>query len=335
MKKYGTTLPQFLHAFFHEWLGRQRNSSRHTVLSYRDSLRMFLRFTAGRLKKAVATLAVEDLTATEIIDFLDHVEKERGVKIATRNCRLAAIHSFFKFVVDRDPLLAAQCDAILRIPVKRGPKRTLRYLDAEEVAAILSQPDRSTRRGQRDHTLLALLYNTGARISEVLHLCPSSVRLESPAQVTLLGKGRKERICPLWAETAAIIGELLKRQPRKVGEPIFANRYGNPLGATGVRFLLGQYVRQAQKLLPRLAEKRVSPHLFRHTAAVHLGAAGVDATVIRSWLGHVSLDTTMIYLNATLEMKRKAIEQADGAARPSQSPAWKPDDSLLAWLDSL
>jgi site-specific recombinase XerD len=202
-----SNLPQLLHAFFHDWMARQRNASRHTILSYRDTWRMFLRFVAERLQKPVAALRLENLTAFEIIGFLDHVEKDRGASIATRNCRLAGLHSFFMFLADREPLAAAQCDAILRIPAKRGPKRSVRYLDADEVAAILAQPDRLNRRGQRDHALLALLYNTGGRISEVLNLCPRAIRLDSPAQVTLHGKGRKERICPLWPETATLLKE--------------------------------------------------------------------------------------------------------------------------------
>src|SRR5437667_3033857 len=292
------SLPQLLHYFFHNWMGAQRNASRNTIVSYRDCWRLFLRFVAERRQRNVARLGLADLTAEEVVAFLDHIEKDRGATIATRNCRLAALHSFFRFVASREPLAAKQCESVLRIPVKRGPKRSPTYLDSEEVSAVLAQPARRTLLGERDYTLLVFLYNTGARISEALGLCPKAMRLEKPAQVRLYGKGRKERICPLWAETAALLQALLKRQPRLPDEPIFVNRYGAPLGASGARFRLQQYVRAAAKRAPRIADKRVSPHTWRHTAAVQLIAAKVDPAVIRSWLGHASLDTTNHYAQA-------------------------------------
>jgi site-specific recombinase XerD len=329
------TLPYWLHAFFHEWLGEQRNCSRHTVLSYRDTWRLYLRFVAGLRRRPVSALTLADLTADEVLAFLRHVESERRASIGTRNCRLAAIRSFYRFVADREPLAAVQCAAVLRIPIKKGPRSVLAYLDSEEVAAIISQPDRSSLEGQRDHALLAFLYNTGARIQEALDLCSSSIRFAAPAQVKLYGKGRKERMCPLWPETAALLAALLKRQPRPDREPVFVNRYGQPLGAAGVRFKLAQYVRAAAKELPSLQKKRVHPHTFRHTTGVQLVAAGVDITVIRSWLGHVSLDTTNHYARANLETKRRALEQVDRSTRPGKPPRWQRNPDLLNWLDSL
>lgn len=245
------------------------------------------------------------------------------------------MHSFFRFLADREPLAAQQCEGILRVPTKRGPKRTLAYLEFQEVEAVLAQPDRKSLLGQRDHALLALLYNTGDRLSEVLALCPRAIRLDTPAQVHLVGKGRKERTCPLWPETTALLTALLKRQPRPLDEPVFMNRYGRPLGASGTRFRLKKYVRSAARQTPRIADKRVSPHTFRHTAAVHLIAAGVDVVVVQSLLGHASLGTTNHYAQANLETKRKAIEQVDGAARPGKPPRWRRDADLIAWLDSL
>jgi site-specific recombinase XerD len=330
-----TSLPQLLHSFFHDWMAAQRNASRHTIISYRDCWRLFLRFVAERRHCNVARLGMADLTAEEVLAFLDHIEKDRSGAIATRNCRLAALHSFFSFVASREPLAAKQCEAILRIPVKRGPKRSPCYLELEEVDAILNQPDRQSILGYRDYTLMALLYNTGARISEALALCPRAIRLEAPAQVRLLGKGRKERICPLWPETVALLEALLKRQPRLPDEPIFVNRYGAPLSPSGARFRLQQHVRAAAKQIPRIADKRVSPHSWRHTAAVQLIAAKVDPAIIRSWLGHSSLETTNLYAQANLETKRKAIEQVDGTIRPAQPPRWKRNPDLLTWLDSL
>jgi site-specific recombinase XerD len=330
-----TSLPHLLHSFFHEWLGQQRNLSRHTVLSYRDTWRLFLRFVASRKGRSVAQLALTELNETEVLAFLQHSEQERRVSIGTRNCRLAGLRSFFSFVADREPLAVAQCAEVLRIPTKRAAKPALCYLETDEVAAILSQPDRSTVEGQRDHVLLAVLYNTGARIQEALNLCPRAVRLEPPAQVRLFGKGRKERICPLWPETVDLLKALLKRQPRGDDEPIFVNRYGRPLGAAGVRFKLDQYVEAAAQRVPSLGSKHVSPHTFRHTAAVQLVSAGVDVTVIRSWLGHARLDTTNHYARANVDAKRKALELVDSTTRPGKPPRWKRDAELLSWLDSL
>jgi len=329
------SFPQLLHAYFYDWMAHQRNASRHTVLSYRDAWRLFLRFVAKRCKKEVAKIILTDLTPITILAFLDHLEKDRSATIATRNCRLAALHSFFTFLADREPLATAQCDAVLRIPAKRGPKHSLGYLEEDEVKAILAQPDQKTLRGQRDYTLFSLLYNTGARISEILELTPKAIRLEPPAYIKIIGKGRKERLTPLWPETADLLSALLRRTPRREDEPVFVNRYRQPLRASGVRFLLRQYVRAASKQWPRLAEKRVVPHSFRHTCAAHLLAHGVDITVVRDWLGHVSLDTTMIYTHTTLENKRKALEQLDPKAVTKGPSLWQRDAGVLAWLDSL
>jgi site-specific recombinase XerD len=330
-----TPFPQLLHAFFHDWLVRQRNVSHHTVLSYRDSWRLFLRFVAAAKKSSVAKLGLSDLTAVEVLAFLDDIEQVHKSSIGTRNCRLSALHSFFRFVADREPLAAAQCAAVLRIPTKQAPKPEVRGLEEDEISAILAQPDRSKFEGQRDHVLLAVLFNTGARIQEALNLTPQALRLESPFQVRLFGKGRKERTCPLWPETVDLLKAFLKRKPRREDEQIFVNRYGAPLGASGVRFKLKQYVAAAAKKVPSLSGKRVSPHGFRHSTAVSLVAAGVDVTVIRSWLGHESLDTTNVYARANLETKRKALEKVDRSMRPDKPPRWKREVALLEWLDSL
>jgi site-specific recombinase XerD len=278
---------------------------------------------------------LEDLAEGEVLAFLHHIESTKSVSIGTRNCRLAAIRSFFRFVAEREPATSSQCAAILRIPTKKTSSRDVCYLDEDEVAAILRQPDRSTPEGQRDHALLSLLYNTGARIQEALDLRPMDVRFKAPAQVRLIGKGRKERVCPIWAETAQLLAALLKRMPRGEDERVFVNRYGQPLGAAGVRYRLDQYVDAAAKSLPALAKKRITPHTFRHTVGVALVSAGVDVTVIRNWLGHVSLDTTNHYARANLETKRKALEKLGKTTRPDKPPRWRRNADLLSWLDSL
>jgi site-specific recombinase XerD len=330
-----TSFPALLHTFFHEWLGEQRNLSRHTVLSYRDTWRLFLRFASERHHRPIVELSLVDLNAAVVLAFLRYVEEKREVSIGTRNCRLAALRAFFAFVAHREPSAMAQCAEIARIPTKINHRPAVCYLEANEVSEILKQPDRSKPEGQRDHVFFAFLYNTGARIQEALNVRPSDIRFESPAQVRLFGKGRKERICPLWPETVALLRALLKRQPRTDDEPVFVNCYGHPLGAAGVRFKLQQYVQAAAKVLPSLAKKSISPHKFRHAAGVMLVAAGVDITVIRSWLGHVRLDTTNIYARANLETKRKALEKIDASIRPGKPPRWKADPQLMIWLDSL
>jgi site-specific recombinase XerD len=328
-------LAGLLHAYFHEWLVEQRNASHRTILAYRDTWRLFLRFVAERQKRKVAALRTEDLTGVEVLAFLQHIERDRQGSIRTRNCRLAAIRSFFAFVADREPRAARLCSEVLHVPFKRAPKKAVSYLESAEVSAILSQPDRSSAEGQRDHTLLSFLYNTGARIQEALDLRPQDIHLKSPAHVRLMGKGQKERISPLWPETAEVLAALLRRCPRRVDEPLFVNRYGEPLTASGFRFRLRQYVKAAAQHVPTLSRKRITPHIFRHTTAVHLVAAGVDVTVIRSWMGHAHLETTNHYAQANLEAKRRALEQVDTKLRPAKPPRWKREADLLAWLDSL
>ena len=327
--------PRLLHAFFYEWMVQQRNASVHTVRSYRDTWRLFLRFVAQRGERPVARLVLCDFTASEVSAFLNYTEQERKDTIGTRNCRLSALRSFFDFIAAREPTAIAQCVDVLHIPTKRAPIRSPLYLEPDEVKAILAQPDRSTIEGQRDHALLSFLYNTGARVQEALDVCPRAIRFDSPGCVRLYGKGRKERVCPLWPETASLLKSLLRRRPRADDEALFVNRYGVPLGASGVRFRLAEYVSAAASIVPSLKSKHVTPHSFRHATASHLVAAGVDITVIRSWLGHVSLDTTNHYAQANLETKRKALERIDNSSRPGKPPSWKHDKSVLAWLDTL
>lgn len=329
------SLTALLHDFFHEWMGKQRNLSPHTVHSYRDTWKLLLRFASDRKRCEVTHLSLADFDQDDVLAFLEHLENDRKVSIGTRNCRLAAIHSFFAFVARQEPLAVAQCKEIADIPVKKRSKPAMCYMDSEEIAAILREPDVSKIEGQRDYVLLAFLYNTGARIQEALDVCPRAIRFESPFQVELLGKGRKSRICPLWPETVDLVRALLRRQPRPDNEPIFVNRYGQPLGAAGVRCKLKQYVDAASRHLPSLARKRITPHTWRHSVGVQLVAAGVDVTVIRNWFGHARLDTTNLYARANLETKQKALEQVDPSMKPGSPPRWKRDPELMEWLDSL
>ncbi len=326
--------PAIIHAFFTDWLGRQRELSPHTIRSYRDTWRLFLRFLEGHRSRSLERLALSDVSVADVLAFLEHHESTRQISTGTRNCRLAGLRALFDFAARRDPTAIAQAAQIRQIPRRRGMQRPICYLEHEEVDAILAQPDRSTPEGQRDHALFALLYNTGARIQEALDLCPQAVRFETPCSAQLFGKGRKERITPLWPETAALLLALLRRRPRAPDQPIFVNRYGERLGASGVRLKLAQYVAAAAKNVPSITRKRISPHTFRHSTAVHLVAEGVDTPVIRALLGHAQLETTAHYAQANLQTKRDALARLSlpGSAGRSR---WRRTASVLDWLDSL
>lgn len=322
-----------LQSFFYEWLVKQRDLSTHTIRSYRDTWKLFLRFAAERCQRPVAKLTLEDLSADQVLGFLEHLERDRKVSVGTRNCRLAALRSFFSYVASREPLAFAQCTTVLHIPTKRAPTRVPVHLEPKEIKLILDAIAEDSVLGQRDHALLNFLYTTGARIQEALDVCPRDIRFEHPPCVRLFGKGRKERISPLWPETTALLKSLLRRQPRPDDQPLFVNRYGRPLGASGVRQKLALYSARAASLAPALLKKRITPHSFRHSAAVSLVSAGNDTTVIRSFLGHASLDTTNLYAQANLATKREALERLEPPA--SRPPRWKRERGILEWLDSL
>ncbi len=329
----GIALAPLLQGFFHDWLVKQKDVSAHTVRSYRDTWKLFLRFAADHHRQPVTKLHLSDLSAPEVLAFLEHLERDRHVSVGTRNCRLAAVRSFYSFVASREPLAIAQCTAVLHIPKKRTVTRAPSHLEPRDVELIVSGIKTDSPEGHRDHVLFNFLYNTGARIQEALNVCPREIRFEAPPCVRLFGKGRKERLCPLWPETVALLRSLLRHRPRPDNEPVFISRYGEPLGATGVRYKLAQYVAAAVKVSPALLKKRITPHSFRHAAAVSLVSSGTDVTVIRSWLGHASLDTTNIYAQANLEAKRAALERMDPPS--SRRPRWKREPGLIEWLESL
>lgn len=328
------SLPALLHAFFLDHLVKERNASVHTVRSYRDTWSLFLRFAAGRHRRAIERLTIDELGAPEALAFLDHVEHDRHAGIGTRNCRLAALKSFYAFVATREPALLAQCAAVLNVRTKRKTMAPPTHLEAAEVDAILAQPDRACPAGLRDFVLLAFLYNTGARIQEALDVRPIDLRFAAPACARLTGKGRKVRVCPLWPETVTALRDLLARSPRREDEPLFQSRSGHALGATGVRFKLAKYVAAAAKEVPTLATKRVTPHTFRHSTAVALVSVGTDLTVIASWLGHASLETTNWYARANLATTRAALERVQPPTA-RRAVRWKRDPGVLAFLEAL
>jgi site-specific recombinase XerD len=332
------TLARALRGFFAEYLPGVRGASPHTVRSYRDALALLMRFLAVRKGCPVVKLDLGDLDHAGLLAFLSHLESDRGNCVATRNSRLAAIHALVRYVAAQHPECIETCQRLLAVPFKRANLRTVEYLEAEEFRAMLDATDRQTANGRRDHALLLTLFNTGARVQELLDLRPRDLQLEHPFQVRLQGKGRKERLCPLWRQTAEVLRALLTdtelddRSPKR----LFRNRRGEPLTRFGVRYLLQRYARQAQAAAPSLGRKRVHPHTLRHSAAVHLLQAGVDLVTISHWLGHASIETTNRYAAVDLETKRAAIARAGpiGDIDPVLA-LWRSNASILDWLEAL
>jgi integrase/recombinase XerD len=304
-----TKLAMALRTFFAQHLPLTRGLSSRTVLSYRDTFVLLLRFLATRHDCGVVDLEVEHLRTDDVLAFLDHLEMQRKNSVATRNARLAAIHSFARFLATRDPEQVEEAQRLLAIPIKRGPARAVDYLEGEEIAAMLGAA--AQRRDHvRDRALLLTLFNTGARVQELLDIRTGDLQLDRPTFVRLRGKGRKERLCPLWPETVAALQTLLSSLTEENAIPIFRNHRGEPMTRFGVRYLLRRYAGRAQKAAPTLGVKRVHPHVYRHSAAVHLLRAGVDLVTISHWLGHASVETTNRYAAIDLETKRKALERA-------------------------
>lgn len=319
--------------FFTRRLMQQRHASSHTVSSYRDTFRLLLTFTTARTGKAPSSLAWQDIDAPLISAYLDDLEDRRGITARSRNLRLTAIRSLFKYAAFELPEHAEQIQRVLAIPCKRCTHQQIGYLSRPEVDALLAAPDQDAWPGRRDHAWLLLAVQTGLRLSELTGLTRDDVFLGTGAHVRVMGKGRKERCTPLTKQTAAVMGAWLQEPARGDGQIAFPNRVGGRLSSDGVQYLLAKHVAGARQHCPSLRNKRVFPHLLRHTAAMNLLQAGVDTTVIAMWLGHESIETTHVYLNADLELKRRALAKA---APPSSIPStYKPDDALLTFLKNL
>ncbi len=330
-------LPHLAQSFFHEHLRRACGASPHTVRGYRDTLRLLFIYLADAKGCSVADLQLPDLQVEAVADFLTHLESKRGNQAATRNCRLAAIRSFFKHLLRQDPANAEQYHRVLLLPAKKARSPLATYLEPEDVQVILGKPDRRTLLGLRDHALLLFLYNTGARVSEALAVHVQDLNLTKPSQVRLHGKGGKDRICPLWAETATALQRLPTVRQADPGGSVFLSSRGKPLSRDGVAYILHKYVTMAVGDVPTLRRRRITPHVFRHSCAVALLQAGNDITVIRDYLGHVSIATTSRYVTTNLRMKREALEafwKRAGIA-PARVTPWNPKPDLLAFLDSL
>jgi integrase/recombinase XerD len=329
-----TTFAGLLQGFFTGRLIGQRRVSPHTVASYRDTFRLLLRFAQQRLKKEPSKLGLAEIDPPLLTAFLDNLEKERGNSERSRNARLAAIHSFFRYVALQEPEYAAQAQRILAVPCKRYTRRPIDYLTSEEVEALLQAPDRKTWGGRRDAALLLVAVETGLRLSELIGLSCEDTVLNHGAHVRCEGKGRKERCTPLRKETVKVLTAWLHERQGKPSDPLFPNARGGALSPDGVQYLLAKHVATAAVRCTSLQNKRITPHVLRHTAAMNLLHHGVDSTVIALWLGHEQVETTQIYLHASLDMKQRTLEKIDPYTTPEKG-RFRPDDQLLEYLNNL
>lgn len=328
-----TSLAPLLERFFTEYLQRQRQASPHTIAAYRDTFRLLLAFVQEQLGKAPSTLFLADIDAPLVGAFLDHLEKVRKSGARTRNARLAAIRSFFRFAALREPAHAALIQRVLAIPHKRFDRDLVAFLTRPEVEALLAAPNRKTWLGRRDHALLLVAVRTGLRVAELTGLRVEDCVLATGAHIRCHGKGRKERCTPLDRQTAAALRAWIKENGAAPSDVVFPSRRGGRLSNDAVQRLLAKHVAMAARLYTTLARKNVTPHVLRHTTAVHLLQAGVDRAVIALWLGHEGVETTQVYLDADLAMKERALART--APPHVGRQRFRPKDSLLAFLESL
>jgi integrase/recombinase XerD len=326
-------LQSLLQSFFTDRLLRQRQASPHTIAGYRDSFRLLLQFAKQRLGKMPSTLTIEDLDPPFLGVFLEHLEKVRKNTARTRNARLAAIHSFFRYVALEEPAHALHCQRVLAMPNKRHERRPIEFLNREEMDALLAVPNLSTWVGRRDRTLLLVAVQTGLRVSELVGLNCQDVVLGTGAHVRCLGKGRKQRCTPLRPETTRTMAAWLRERHGQPEQPVFPSIRGGRLSRDAIERLIAKYTNVAQQTCPSLKRKKVSPHVLRHAAAMDLLQHGVDRTVIALWLGHESVETTQMYLHADMRLKEKALSRTTPLG--VKLGRYRPDDKLLAFLESL
>lgn len=327
-------LPALIERWFTDRLMRHRGASANTIASYRDTFRLLFAFAQERLRRSPSKLNLADLDAPFICAFLENLEAHRSAAARTRNLRLTAIRSFFRYASYEAPAYSAHIQRVLAIPTKRCDKRQLHFLTRTEIDAILSCPDQSTWIGRRDYTLLLLAVQTGLRLSELVGLDHNAVTLGCGAHVRCIGKGRKERCTPLTKTAQHTLGAWLKEPRRRVAIALFPNIHGGRLSTDGVQSLLNKYVAQAHSSCVSLRSKRISPHVLRHTAAMELLQAGVDCSVIALWLGHESIETTQTYLHAHIELKEAALAKLKPYER-ERAKRFRPTDHLLEFLNAL
>ena len=328
-----TAFPSLLERFFTERLMQQKRASGHTLASYRDTFCLLLRYAEKTVHKAPSRLALEDLDAPMISALLNHLQAARGTSARSSNVRLAAIHSFFQYAALQAPDHGGLIERVLAIPSKRYERSPIAYLTQPEIEVLLAAPDLSTWLGRRDRTLLLVALQTGLRVSELTGLRWQDVSLDTGAHVCCQGKGRKNRCTPLRKDAATALRAWQREQPKDSSAPVFPTARGTPLSRDAVAYVVAKHVASARQQCPSLEGKRVSPHVLRHSAAMTLLHNGVDAAVIAMILGHESMDTTQIYLHASLELKQQALDKTT----PTNGPPgrYRPDDALLAFLKSL
>jgi integrase/recombinase XerD len=332
--KRSCNVATLIERYFTERLMHQRDVSTNTITSYRDTFRLLFTFAQKKLRKAPSSLELRDLEAPFISAFLADLETKRGASVRTRNLRLTAIRSFFRFASFEEPAHSALIQRVLAIPNKRHDKRQVHFLTRPEIEAILAAPDRTTWIGRRDHTLLLLAVQTGLRLSELIGLDRDALHLVAGAHVRVIGKGRKERCTPLSKNARCTLQAWLKEPVPRGAGALFPNVHGGRLSADSVQSLLAKYVPVATESCPSLKSKRVSPHVLRHTAAMELLQAGVDISVIALWLGHESIETTQVYLHAHLALKEAALARLKPYKRNKRT-RFKPSDRLLDFLEAL
>jgi site-specific recombinase XerD len=324
----------FLKRFFSHYMPVRKGHSLDTVASYRDAVKLLLCYVGDMLKKSVDQLNIEDITEKVVLAFLDYIEQQRGCAATTRNARLAAIRSLFAFIARENPELVLQAQQIRTIPIKRTKHNEIVYLEEKEMQAVLDAVDIDSRTGLRDRALFLLMYNTGARVSEVVNLELTDLRLDA-AQVTLHGKGNKDRCCPLWPETvAALEAYIMDRQPKSPEtKQVFLNANGSPITRFGIRHVTRKYGVKAQAKQTTIEDKPLNPHRIRHTTAMHLLRAGNDINMVSYWLGHANLNTTHAYVEIDMEMKRKMLEKTP-VPKVGKKPPWH-RPNVLQWLKDL
>jgi len=324
--------------FLTRYLAGQRNLSQNTIKAYRDVFTLLLRFGRDGRGIAVERLSLADIDVAFVETFLDHLAQERHCSIRTLNQRLAVLHAFFRYVQSEVPERMLQCQKIMAMPLRRHVHTPVAYLSKDELTQVLAHPDPATPAGRRDAVMLSVLYDTGARAQELIDLNAQDVRVTTPAQVRLLGKGRKVRVVPLMDATARLLRDHLREndleRPERGHLPLFHNRQGGRLSRSGLRYLLHCHVQAARSAVPGFTQK-ISPHSLRHTKGMHLLQSGVSLEIIRDFLGHVDVKTTQIYARANLEMKRRALEKVAGESPSASLPSWQQSKSLLDWLRSL
>ncbi|MCF8011048.1 MAG: site-specific integrase [Clostridiales bacterium] len=332
-----TDFARTLTRFLSEHLPGQRNVSTNTIKSYRDTFKQLLQFCASERNINPEHLTFDKITVETIKDFLSWLEKKRNIGINTRNQRLAAIHSFYRYTQSENPEFLLECQRIIGIPFKKREKKTVDYLSQESVKYLLEQPDTSKKRGRRDLTIMATLYDTGARVQELIDLKAGDIRLIKPATVTITGKGNKKRCIPIMEKTKYLLENyMIENRLLENGNqshPLFYNSKRHPLTRPGITYILQKYLKKAREAHTEvLFPDSLHPHMLRHTKAIHLLEAGVAIIYIRDFLGHVNVTTTEIYSRVNSEVKRKALESAYMEVVTQDIPTWDEDTDLLNWL---